>query len=68
MSNTTKNILSGIVTYILTRVSYWFFNFHPTNEFTIFLGLIIDISIWVVLYFLVLWLFGIIVKSNVAAK
>jgi hypothetical protein len=68
MSFTGKAILSGVITYILTRVRYWSFNFHPTNDFPLVLGLVIDIVIWILLFYVVLQVVEKVVKKNVTTK
>ncbi len=68
MTNTGKNFVSILITFILTRVGYWFFNFDPRNNFSTYLGFAIDISIWFVLFYLILWTMNKFVKTDPAVK
>lgn len=68
MTNTGKNFVSIIITFIVTRVGYWFFNFDPRNDFSTVPGYAIDIAIWLVLFYLMVWIIGKIGKTDTAVK
>lgn len=68
MTNAGKNFVSIIITFILTRVGYWFFNFNPRNHFSTYLGLAIDIAIWIVLFYSIVRIIGKFVKTDTVAK
>jgi hypothetical protein len=55
---------SFIFAYLVSKAIYWLFNFHPFQQFNSFIGLLIDLSIWVALSYLFLFLFDKLFKSK----
>ena len=49
-----KYLVTVAVTYLLIKVIYWLLNFSPFQEFSFFVALLIDLSIWIFLYYLIL--------------
>ncbi|RPI05223.1 MAG: hypothetical protein EHM64_07285 [Ignavibacteriae bacterium] len=64
MSNTTKNILSIVFTFVISRTVYWLTGFQPTRDYPFVVGTAIDIIIWLVLYFIIFWF----VSKTLSAK
>ncbi len=57
MTNTGKSFLTAIITFLVKEVLLWVFNFDPINNFPKYYGFVIDVSLWLVLFYLFLWLF-----------
>ena len=55
---------SFIFAYLVSKAIYWLFNFHPFQQFNFFIGLLIDLSIWIALSYLFLFLFDKLFKSK----
>jgi len=53
-----------VFAYLVTKAIYLLFSFHPFERFNFFIGLLIDLSIWIVLCYLFVFLFGKIFKAK----
>ena len=54
MNNNLKSFIAAVITYAITRIGYSLANFKPLNEFSFIVGFLIDISIWMILFYLIL--------------
>ncbi|HMN48788.1 MAG TPA: hypothetical protein PKD67_06630 [Ignavibacteriaceae bacterium] len=68
IGNNMKYFLSFIFAYLVTKAIYWLFNFYPFQEYSFFVGLLIDLSIWIILYCLAVFLFDKLFKSKGVVK
>lgn len=57
-----------VFAYLITKTIYWLFDFHPFQEFPFFVGLLIDLSIWIVLCYLFVFLFKKLFKVKEVVK
>jgi hypothetical protein len=55
MTNGTISVLAGVATYMITRLSYWALKFNPQRDLQFLPGLLVDITIWALVFFLVRW-------------
>jgi uncharacterized membrane protein YhhN len=55
MSNGTKLFLAIVATYLITHVSYWALKFNPIRDLRFLPGLLVDFTIWVLVFFLARW-------------
>ena len=67
MSRSMVGFVTVVLTFIITRTAYWFFDYHPTLAHPILLGYGIDIAIWLGLCFVISWLLGKIAAPENAA-
>ncbi len=58
MTNTAQNILSAVITFVISRTLYWAAGFYPVENLPAIIGTIVDIIIWIVLYLMILWVVG----------
>jgi hypothetical protein len=63
-----KYFFAIVFAYLSTKAIYWLFKFYPFQEYSFFVGLLIDLSIWIFLFYLGLFLFDKIFKAKVVAK
>ncbi|MBK7630258.1 MAG: hypothetical protein IPJ23_06115 [Ignavibacteriales bacterium] len=63
-----KYFVPYVFAYLLTKAIYWLFNFYPFQEYSPFVGLLIDLSIWMVLSYIALFLFDKIFKPKEVVK
>ena len=68
IGNNMKYFLSFIFAYLITKAIYWLFNFYPFQEYSFFIGLLIDLSIWIILFYLAVFLFDKLFKSKEVVK
>lgn len=68
MTNIGKSFLTAIITFLAKEILLWIFNFDPINDFPKYYGFVIDISIWLVLFYVILWFIGKIGAANVKIK
>ena len=54
MNKNLKSFIAAVFTYAITRIGYSLANFKPSNEFSFIVGFLIDISIWMILFYLIL--------------
>lgn len=59
-----KYFIAYVFAYLIIKVIYWLFDFYPFQEFSFFVGLLVDLSTWIVLSYLFVFLFGKLFKSN----
>ena len=55
MSNSTKMFLTVLVTYLIIHLGYWLSKFNPRKDLRFWPGLVVDFSIWVIVFFVVHW-------------
>jgi uncharacterized membrane protein YhhN len=55
MTNGTNSVLAGVATYLITRLGYWALKFNPNRDLQFLPGLLVDIIIWALVFFLVRW-------------
>lgn len=60
----TNHFIQFIGTYFLTKVLYWSFNYYPFDNNTFIVGLLIDLSIWGVIYLSIGWVVDKTVKTK----
>ncbi len=63
-----ENFVPFMFAYLITKAIYRLFNFYPFQEFTFFIGLMIDLSIWIVLCYIAVLLFDKLFKSKKSLK
>ncbi len=61
-----KYFIPYVFAYLIKKASFWLFNYHPFQEYSFFLALIIDLSIWMILCFLFVFLYNKIFKPKLA--
>ena len=54
MNNNLKSFIAAVITYAITRIGYGLANFKSFNEFSFLVALLIDISIWMIIFYLIL--------------
>jgi hypothetical protein len=64
IGNNMKNFVPFVFAYLVTKLIYWLFNFYPFQEYNFFIGLLIDLSIWIVLCYIAVFLFDNLFKSK----
>ena len=63
--NFMKYFIPYVFAYLVTKAIYWLFNFHPFQEYSFFIGLVIDLSIWIVLCYIAVLLFNKLFKAKI---
>ena len=63
-----KYFVSFVFAYLIKKAIYWSLNFHPFQEYSTFVGILIDLSIWMVLSYIALFLFDKTFKPKEAVK
>lgn len=66
MNEGAKQILTVVLSYIISRTGYWLFDFNPANYFSSIIGYIIDIAIWLTLYYVIMLLLKKLTTTNLA--
>ena len=56
MSLTVQRFVSVVSTYILRRSLYWSIDFYPANRLSLAPGIAIEFTIWIALYYAIMWL------------
>lgn len=56
MTKNIKSLIAFIISYFITRLSYYLLGYNPFEHNTFWVGLLIDFGIWVVVFGLILWL------------
>lgn len=51
--------------YLITKAIYWLFNFHPFQDYSFFVGLLIDLSLWMVLCYIAVFFFNKLFKEKI---
>jgi len=54
MNKNLKSFIAAVITYAITRIGFGLANFKPINEFSFLVALLIDISIWMIIFYLIL--------------
>lgn len=54
MNKNLKSFIAAVITYAITRIGYRLANFKPINEFSFLVALLIAVSIWMILFYLIL--------------
>ena len=55
MTNSTKLVLSVVITYLITRGAFYLTNFNPTRDLKTIPGYALDIAIWVIVIVAIRW-------------
>ncbi len=55
MSNGLKLFLAVLATYLITHLGYCVLKFNPLKDLRFWLGLLVDFSIWVIIFFVAHW-------------
>lgn len=63
-----KYFVPYVFAYLITKAIYWLFNFYPFQEYSFFVGLLIDLTIWIALCYLAVFLFDKLFKSKEVVK
>lgn len=50
MTKNVKSIIAFIISYFITRLSYFLLGYNPFEHNTFWIGLLIDFGIWVVVF------------------
>jgi hypothetical protein len=61
-----KYFIPYVFAYLITKAIYWLFNFHPFQEYSFFVAVVIDLSIWIVLCYIAVFLFNKLFKAKIA--
>lgn len=64
MTKNSRNITAFIISYFITRLSFYLFGYNPFEYNTFWVGLLIDFGIWVVIFILVSSLLNKIIKKD----
>ncbi|MCW9028844.1 MAG: hypothetical protein OQJ80_07925 [Kangiella sp.] len=56
MTKNVKSFIAFIISYFITRLSYYLLGYNPFEHNTFWVGLLIDFGIWVAVFGLILWL------------
>jgi hypothetical protein len=59
-----KNFIPFVFAYLITKVFYWLLNFYPFQEYSFIIGLLVDLSIWIVLCYIAVFLFDKLFKTK----
>jgi hypothetical protein len=63
-----KYFVPYVFAYLTTKAIYWLFNFNPFQEYSFIVGLLIDLTIWIALCYLAVFLFDKLFKSKEVVK
>ncbi len=63
MTSIMKSFLALALTFIITRLSFRFFSFDPFTRFSFWPGFIIDLGIWLIVFYICSW-----VINKISAK
>ena len=55
MTKSGKTLITLILTYLIKSVGSYLTNFDPLTYFSGFVGIVIDLSIWILLCYIILW-------------
>ena len=55
MSNGTQLFLAFLATYLITHFGYWASKFNPLKDLRFWPGLVIDFTVWVIVFFVTRW-------------
>lgn len=64
MKKSGKTFIALILTYSIKRTGSYITNFEPLMNFPGFVGIVIDITIWILLFYAVLWIIDAMVKTK----
>lgn len=64
MGQNTKVIMVFILTGIITRILYWTLRFSPIHDLSFGLGLLLDLGVWISIFWFVFWAFGKLVRRG----
>ena len=64
MSNGTRLFLAVLATYLITHAGYWALKFNPLKDLHFWPGLVVDFTIWVVVFYIAKW----VISKSVAPK
>lgn len=56
MTKNVKSLMAFIISYFITRLSYYLLGYNPFEHNTFWVGLLIDFGIWVAVFSLIIWL------------
>lgn len=56
MTKNVKSLIAFIISYFITRLSYYLLGYNPFEHNTFWVGLLIDFGIWVAVFSLIIWL------------
>lgn len=56
MNKNVKSLIAFIISYFITRLSYYLLGYNPFEHNTFWVGLLIDFGIWVAVFSLIIWL------------
>jgi hypothetical protein len=68
MTKSGKTLITIILTYGIRRLGFWFFNFEPLTDLSAYVGVAVDILLWVVLFYLIAWVLDAVVKTEVVGS
>ena len=58
MSNGTQLFLAFLATYLITHLGYWASKFNPRKDLRFWPGLLVDFTIWAIVFFVARWAIG----------
>ncbi len=64
MTKNSRHITAFIISYFITRLSFYLLGYNPFEHNTFWVGLLIDFGIWVVIFILVSSLLNKIIKRD----
>lgn len=56
MTKNVKSLIAFIISYFITRLSYYLLGYNPFENNTFWVGLLIDFGIWVAVFSFIIWL------------
>lgn len=56
MKRNTKSFVAFIISYFITRLSYYLLGYNPFEHNSFWIGLLIDFGIWVAVFGLIMYL------------
>lgn len=66
MNDTVRHVLAVILTFVISRAGYKLLGFNPMEYFSGVTGYAVDIAIWLVICFAILWIFKKLFKTKLA--
>lgn len=64
MSKSSKTFITLILTYATKRIGTGLTNFEPLINFPGVLGYVVDISVWIALFYLIQWVLDKVIKTK----